>query len=130
MLQSNKNFIPSLATKTNNIRSLLSERNDFNWSSKCDKEFKDIKEELSKDILLHHFDPELNTEIVVDAHKSGISAILMQTDKESKHMVAVASRATTDVDQDIPRLIWKALPLTLASEDFDSTSLEDQKYKL
>ena len=118
MLQSNKNFIPSLATKTNNIRSLLSERNDFNWNSKCDKEFKDIKEELSKDILLHHFDPELNTEIVVDAHKSGISAILMQTDKESKHMVAVASRATTDVESRYPQIDLESIAVDFGLRRF------------
>ena len=81
MLQSNKNFIPRLASKTVNIRILLKKETDFSWNKKCQQEFEDIRKEFTKDILLRHFDPELKTEIHVDAHQSGLSAILMQLDK-------------------------------------------------
>jgi hypothetical protein len=110
MLQSNKNFIPHLARKTIHIRNLLKKETEFAWTESCQKEFKQIKEEFSKDILLRHFDPELETEIHVDAHQSGLSAILMQVDKKGdKNMVGVASRATTAVEARYPQIDLESL---------------------
>ena len=110
MLQSNKNFIPRLASKTVNIRILLKKETDFSWNKKCQQEFEDIRKEFTKDILLRHFDPKLKTEIHVDAHQSGLSAILMQLDKNGdKHMVGVASRATTEVEARYPQIDLESL---------------------
>jgi hypothetical protein len=110
MLQSNKNFIPHLARKTIHIRNLLKKETDFVWTESCQKEFKQIKEEFSKDILLRHFDPELETEIHVDAHRSGLSAILIQVDRKGeKNMVGVASRATTAVEARYPQIDLESL---------------------
>ena len=110
MLQSNKNFIPHLARKTIHIRNLLKKETEFAWTESCHKEFKQIKEKFSQDILLRHFDPELETEIHVDAHQSGLSAILMQVDKKGdKNMVGVASRATTVVEARYPQIDLESL---------------------
>ena len=110
MLQSNKNFIPRLASKTINIRNLLKKETDFSWNKKCQQEFEQIKSEFTEDILLRHFDPKLKTEIHVDAHQSGLSAILVQVDKKGeKHMVGVASRATTQVEARYPQIDLESL---------------------
>ena len=110
MLQSNKNFIPRLASKTINIRNLLKKDTDFSWNKKCQQEFEQIKKEFTKDILLRHFDPNLKTEIHVDAHQSGLSAILVQLDKKNeKHIVGVASRATTQVEARYPQIDLESL---------------------
>ena len=110
MLQSNKSFIPRLASKTINISYLLKKDTDFAWNKKCQQEFGQIKREFTKDILLRHFDPKLKTEIHVDAHQSGLSAILIQVDKKGeKHMVGVASRATTQVEARYPQIDLESL---------------------
>ena len=110
MLQSNRNFIPRLANKTIHIRGLLKKEADFAWTKKCQNEFDQIKTEFSKDILLRHFDPRLQTEIHVDAHRSGLSALLIQVDRQGeKHMVGVASRATTPVETRYPQIDLESL---------------------
>ena len=66
--------------------------------------------ELKEDTLLRHFDPKKPTFIFVDAHRSGISAILAQGDSvESATPVAYASRATTAVEIRYPQLDIEAL---------------------
>ena len=110
MLQSNKNFIPRLASKTVYIRELLKKDADFSWTRKCQKEFDQIKSEFSKDILLRHFDPKLKTEIHVDAHRSGLSALLIQVDESGERNIAgVASRSTTPVEARYPQIDLESL---------------------
>ena len=110
MLQSNKKFIPHLAKKTISIRKLLKKESDFKWSKGCQEEFTKIKKEFSEAILLHHYDPALRTEIHVDAHRTGLSALLMQSDKKgNRNIVAVTSRATTPVEARYPQIDLEAL---------------------
>lgn len=112
MLQSNKNFIPRLASKTIHIRKLLKKDTDFRWTRSCQQEFDIIKSEFSKDIMLRHFDPDLPTEIHVDAHISGLSAMLIQTGKSGeKHIAGVASRATTPVETRYPQIDLESLAI-------------------
>ena len=118
MLQSNKNFIPSLAIKTKNIRGLLKKESRFRWTEKCQGEFDAIKEEFSSDILLRHFNPGLKTEIQVDAHQSGLSALLVQEDKVVKVVVAVASRATTQVEARYPQIDVESLAVDFGLRRF------------
>ena len=109
MLQSNKDFIPFLANKTNNIRVLLKKNSQFVWTKECQAEFDRIKKEFSAKILLKHFNPSLRTEIQVDAHQSGLSALLVQEEDGEKRIVGVASRATTAVEARYPQIDLEAL---------------------
>ena len=77
-IQSNKEFITSIASKTVHMRKLLKKHAHFRWTEVCQNEFDQLKQELREDILMQHFDPSLNTYIYVDAHKTGLSAVLKQ----------------------------------------------------
>ena len=118
MLQSNKNFIPSLAGKTIHIRKLLKKSSRFYWSPKCQEEFNKIRAEFSKDILLRHYDPSLKTEIQVDAHQTGLSAILVQEKNGEKVIVGVASRATTETEARYPQIDLEALAVDFGLRRF------------
>ena len=78
MVQSNKEFIPLLARKTSHLRQLTKKGKRFKWTKDCQKEFEQLRDEFSEKMLITHFDPTKNTYIQVDAHRSGLSAILLQ----------------------------------------------------
>ena len=60
--------------------------------------------------MLRHFNPNLNTYIYVDAHRTGLSSILMQgSSLEDAKPVAFASRATTPVEFKYPQLDLEVL---------------------
>ena len=119
MVQSNKEFIQNLARKTSNMRQLLKKHKIFTWSKECQSEFEKIKDDFREDILLQHYNPSLSTSIHVDAHQSGISAILMQGDsQENQKIVALASRATTPTESRYPQLDLEALAVDFGLRRF------------
>ena len=110
MINSHKDFIPFLSRKTSNIRELTHKHKKFRWTKECQKEFEALCKEMGDGTLLQHYDPAKQTYIMVDAHKSGISAILTQGQSiETALPVAYASRATTAVERRYPQLDIEAL---------------------
>ena len=119
MVQSNKDFIPFIARNSTNLRELTKKGRHFKWTKKCQQEFEELRDAFSEDMLMNHFNPEKNTFIQVDAHRSGLSAILMQGDTlEDAKPVACASRATTPVEQRYPQLDLEALAVDFGLRRF------------
>ena len=119
MVQSNKEFITSISKKSEHLRKLTKKNAQFRWDSRCEKEFKLLKKEFSEDILMRHYDPDMKTFISVDAHRSGLSAILQQGDSiENAKPVYIASRATTPVEAKYPQLDLEALAIDYALRRF------------
>ena len=104
MVQSNKDFIPFIAKKSSHLRALTKSGKNFKWSKDCQREFVELRNAFSEDMRMNHFDPSKKTFIQVDAHRTGLSAILLQgiTIDDAKP-VACASRATTPVENRYPQ---------------------------
>ena len=110
MIQANKDFIHNVSRRTSNMRRLLKKHSKFRWTDACKQEFEDLKTNFKADTLLQHFDPKLKTFIHVDAHVSGISAILTQgATEENAKVVALASRCTTPTEARYPQLDLEAM---------------------
>ena len=100
MIRSNGHFIPDLAAATANLRELTRDSNAFVWSKAHEIEFQNIKAAFTEDILLRHYDTNAPIFIFVDAHHTGISAILTQGNSiEATKAVAIAFRTTTDAEK-------------------------------
>ena len=110
MINSHKDFIPNLAKKTVHLRQLTKKHKHFSWDKHCQEEFERLRNDLKEETLLQHYDPKMSTFIFVDAHKTGISAILAQgSNMTEAKPIAYASRATTDVESRYPQLDLEAL---------------------
>ena len=119
MVQANKDFISNIALKSVHLRKLTKKNTQFVWDAKCEKEFKDLKKSFSSDILMRHFDPSMQTFISVDAHASGLSAILQQgKTQEDAKPVLLASRSTSPVESRYPQLDLEALAVDFALRRF------------
>ena len=100
MLQANAEFIPHLSKETKYLRELTKRETKFQWTRKCQKEFERLRQLLCDSTLLTYFDTSLPTFVIVDAHRSGLSAILAQGSALTEaRMVSCASRATTPVER-------------------------------
>jgi len=119
MVQPNHDFIEGIAQKSEHLRKLTKKHAEFKWNSNCEKEFKCIKKSFTEDALMRHFDPTLPTFISVDAHNSGLSAILQQGNSlEEAKPILLASRATTAVEARYPQLDLEALAIDFALRRF------------
>ena len=76
MLQANSEFIPKLSHETVHLRHLTKKDVESSWTKECQVEFEHLKGLLCEDTLLTFFDFRLPTYLLVDAHRTGISAIL------------------------------------------------------
>ena len=96
MIHSNGQFIPNLAEATANLKDSTKDNTVRQWSDAHEAEFQNLKSDLTKDILLRHYDTNSPTFIHVDAHYTKLSAILAQRPSiESSKAVFVASQTKT-----------------------------------
>ena len=92
MIRLNGTFIPNLAAATANLRELTKQNAVFKWTETHEKEFQNIKDTFTTDVLLRHYDTNKNTFIFIDAHFTGLCTILAQGQSiEETKAVALAS---------------------------------------
>ena len=92
-------FIPNYSTISAPIRDLTRNNHVFTWQQEQQAAFDQLKEILDKSILLRFYNPNAETEIVVDASPHGLGAILAQKQQDdSVKPIRFGSRALTDVE--------------------------------
>lgn len=89
-----RKFIPKYAEIAKPLLELTKKYVKFKWTESEKVAFETLKEKLMSAPVLRHFDPDLDTELIIDASDYGISAILAQKEKHEKssRVVAYASR--------------------------------------
>ena len=119
MMQSNAEFIPHFSQKAAKLRELIKGNAKFTWGKEHKTCFKDLVHEFKQETLLHHFDLKSKIFVFVDAHKTGLGAILAQGDAiQNARPVAIASRTTSDAEQRYPQIDLEALTLDFALRRF------------
>ena len=76
------------------------------------------KNSLTSDCVMAHYNPEAETELMVDASPVGLGAILMQSDGHETRPVAYASRTLTDVERRYSQTEREALAVVWVCEKF------------
>ena len=105
MMQSNADFIPNFAKKAALLRELTKKNRRFNWQKNHQQCFEDLVQSFSKETLLRFFDLNKATFLFVDAHKTGLGAILSQgTSINDAKPVAIASRTTEKAEKRYPQI--------------------------
>merc|ERR1712020_561357 len=100
LLQASAEFIPHLSKETTHLRNMTKKSVRFRWDKTCQQEFDRLKGLLCENALLTYFYTGLPTFVIVDAHRTGLSAILAQGDSlDSVRIVSCASRATSPVER-------------------------------
>ena len=72
-------FIDNYSLKTEHLRALLKDSAEFAWDQQKAFIEKDLKNILATPPLICFYQPELLTELIVDASPTGIGAILIHT---------------------------------------------------
>ena len=111
-------FIKDFSTITAPLRELTKKGAPWNWGAEHSAALQTLKERLTSDTTMSYFDPKKDTELVVDASPCGLGAILCQTDKGEKHVIAYASRALTDVERRYSQTEREALAIIWSCEHF------------
>lgn len=110
MVRSNSDFIPQLAHKTASLRQLTKKWAPFIWTNEHQVEFDRLCKSFREDVSLNFFSTDLPSFLVVDASVHGLGAMLLQGSEIDKAKpIAVASRATTEIEARYPQIDLEAL---------------------
>lgn len=88
-------FIPHHATITEPLRQLTKKGTEWRWSETEESALNKLKKILTGAKVMAYFDPNKDTNIMVDASPVRLCAVLTQDGK----VLCYASRALTDVEQ-------------------------------
>ena len=112
-------FIPNLATESEPLRKLLRVGTEWEWGEEQRVTFNKLKDLVSSDSVMAHFDCKLNTSLVVDAGPVGLGAILLQKQNDGTlRPVRYASRTLTSQERKYSQTEKEALAVVWACERF------------
>ena len=112
-------FIPDFSTTTAPLRDLTRRGVKWQWAKHHQHAFDQLKRCLTNSPTMAYFDPEKDTELIVDASPVGLGAILTQKTCDSeKKIVAYASRSLSPVEQRYSQTEREALACVWACERF------------
>ena len=112
-------FIPNLATETEPLRRLLLKDTVFVWGNIEKQTFYKLKNLVSSDMILVHFNPALETKLITDAGAVGLGAVLAQEQINGDiRPVYYASRSLSKQEMKYSQTEKEALAVVWATERF------------
>lgn len=112
-------FLPSLAHKTEPLRSLLRVGEKFDWQSIHTRAFEEIESTISETNFLGYYDPKDLCIVIADASPNGLCAVLLQQDVSGKRrIISFASKSLTETERKYFQTEREALSLVWAVDRF------------
>ena len=112
-------FIPNMSTILSPITALLQKQTPFEWSTKCEKAFRDVKQILASNQVLTHYDANLPLRLASDASPYGLGAVLSHIlPSDEERPVAYASRKLSDTETRYSQIDKEALGIVWSVKKF------------
>ncbi|XP_058817794.1 uncharacterized protein K02A2.6-like [Topomyia yanbarensis] len=112
-------FVRSMHDLRRPLDALLRKESKWDWNKTCQRSFEQFKSLLRSDLLLAHYDPQLETIVAADASNNGLGACLMHRYPDSSvKVVCHASRTLTPAEQRYGQVEKEALALIFAVTKF------------
>ena len=112
-------FLPNLSTITGPLHKLTRKDEIWSWGPQQEKSFNQIKEMLSTDQVLTHFDPALEIGISCDASETGIGAVLFHRFADGKERpISNISKTLSSTQKKYGQVQKEALSIIFALKKF------------
>ena len=112
-------FLPNLATITEPLYRLTRSSTEWNWEEKQEVAFTTLKEMLSTELVLAHFDPSLRIRIAFDASAVRIGAVLFHLFPDgSERPISNASKTLITAQRKCSQIQKEALSINFGLRKF------------
>ena len=69
-------FLTNLATEIRPLNELLEKDRKWVWNERCNRAFLKVKDIITSDVVLTHYDPNLPVRLACDASPYGLGSVL------------------------------------------------------
>ena len=114
MIQYIDKFINKLSDRTIHMRRLTRKDVTWNWTTKEDNEYKELKKSITTTPILRYYDVNAAITIQCDSSKYGLGAVLMQ----EKQPVAYASKSLTPTEIRYAQIEKEMLAIVFSCQKF------------
>ncbi|XP_052751530.1 uncharacterized protein K02A2.6-like [Galleria mellonella] len=105
-------FIPNLSSFLHPLYQLLKKNSPWNWNKTCEKTFQEVKQFLSSDKVLIHYNASLPLLLTVDSSSYGLGAVLAHRYPDgTERPISCASRTLTNAEKNYSQLDKEALAI-------------------
>jgi len=112
-------FLPDLATVTEPLHNLTRKNVQWKWGAEEQSAFQKLKELLSMDTVLAHFDPTLPIGISCDASEVGLGVVLFHRYQDgSERPIANVSKTLTETQRHYSQIQKEALAIVFGLNKF------------
>lgn len=111
-------FLRDFATVCTPLYALTKKEAKWVWSVQCRKAFLAVKEMLTGDLLLTHYDVKLPLKLSTDASPHGVAAILAHVIDGFERPIAYASRTLSPAERNYSQLEREALAIMFGVKRF------------
>ena len=119
LVNSYNQFLPNLSTLLAPLHKLLKKHAQWHWSLQCSQAFCDIKQLISSDLVLAHFNPDLPLTLSCDASAYGLGTVLSHIlPIGEERPVAFGSRTLSASEQKYSQIEKEALALIWGIKHF------------
>jgi hypothetical protein len=119
MMQSNAEFIPNFSQLSAKLRLLTTKNTRYTWNTEHQATFETLLSKFKKETMLQYFDMAKQTYLLVDAHQTGLGAMIAQGPSiNTARPVAIASRTTNNAEKRYPQIDLEALGIDFALRRF------------
>ena len=113
-------FVPNLSTVVAPLNELLHDNVVWNWSESQDRAFQEVKDILTSDLVLCHYDPQLPLKLACDASPYGIGCVLSHVFPDNvERPIAYASRTLRKSEKGYAQIDKEALSLYWGVQKFN-----------
>ena len=107
-------FIRNFANITHSLRQLTHKSVPFQWGEEHTAALNTLKDSITQDQVMAYYDPNKETNLIVDASPVGLGAILTQNDRP----IAYASRSLSKAESNYSQIDREALAIVWGIEHF------------
>ena len=114
-----RKFISSLSTTTHPLNHLLCQKRQWKWSKECETAFQRLKEQLSSDQVLAHYDSALPIRWACDASQYGVGAVISHVMPDgTERPIAYGSRTLNKAERNYAQIEREAAAIIFGVKKF------------
>ena len=111
-------YLQNLSSVLAPLNNLLRDVVPWKWDADCQKAFDKVKEELTSERVLAHYDPSKKLILACDASPHGVGAVLSHEIGGEERPIAYASRTLTKAEKGYPQIEREALAIIYGIKKF------------